>query len=220
MKWSNMSVIVHTIKTECLGFTNYSYIVQEACSHNAVIIDASWSLEVYDKVIQKYQLEPKMIMLTHSHFDHTNLVNELQEKYQLKVYMSELEATYYHYKCRNLNLLKNRDRVMVSQMMTISCYLTPGHTKGSMCYEVDGNLFTGDTLFFEGCGNVCARGGSPYEMFDSIQLIRANFADKEIIYPGHVYGKTVGQNLEDIKKNNAYFMLDEARSVRAMLRRR
>ena len=45
---------------------------------------------------------------------------------------------------------------------------TPGHTPGSVCYEIEGELFTGDTLFEYGWGRTDLPGGSEAQMEQSL----------------------------------------------------
>jgi hydroxyacylglutathione hydrolase len=63
---------------------------------------------------------------------------------------------------------------------------TPGHTVGHIAYWFDGAraLFAGDTLFSLGCGRLFE--GSPAQMWDSMQKIRA-LPDDTMLYCGHEY---------------------------------
>ena len=45
---------------------------------------------------------------------------------------------------------------------------TPGHTPGSVCYLIEGELFTGDTLFEYGWGRTDLPGGNEEQMKQSL----------------------------------------------------
>jgi len=48
---------------------------------------------------------------------------------------------------------------------------TPGHTPGSVCYLIEGELFTGDTIFEYGWGRTDLPGGSEEEMVKSLRRL-------------------------------------------------
>jgi len=50
---------------------NFTYVVQDEETDEAVIIDPSWDLDQLIEVIQKNNLKVKYIINTHHHFDHT-----------------------------------------------------------------------------------------------------------------------------------------------------
>ena len=48
---------------------------------------------------------------------------------------------------------------------------TPGHTPGSVCYEIEGELFTGDTVFEHGWGRTDLPGGNEGQMMASLRRL-------------------------------------------------
>ena len=68
---------------------------------------------------------------------------------------------------------------------------TPGHTKGSVCYLINGYLFSGDTLFYKAHGKTDIFGGSDSEIKESL-LKLARLDDNIIVYPGHLTETTIG----------------------------
>lgn len=48
---------------------------------------------------------------------------------------------------------------------------TPGHTPGSVCYLIEGELFTGDTMFEYGWGRTDLPGGNEAQMRQSLQRL-------------------------------------------------
>ncbi|KAH8050735.1 hydroxyacylglutathione hydrolase [Aureococcus anophagefferens] len=55
---------------------------------------------------------------------------------------------------------------------------------GHVCFVVDGNVFTGDTMFVSGCGNF--NGGSPRQMLDAFDKLLA-LPDDTLVWCGHEY---------------------------------
>lgn len=199
---------VHQIKTFHFQWCNYCYIVVDKSTQSALIIDPAWELLKISEKLSELKVDLKAIFLTHSHDDHVNLVDPLVNKFNPIVYMSKKEIEYYEYKCRNLRALNNNEKVSLGNTEVLSL-LTPGHTAGSMCYLLPDSLFTGDTIFVEGCGVCNEPGGSADELFASIQRIKSEIHPYVRVYPGHSYGKNPGQTIEYLFKENLYFQIEK-----------
>jgi glyoxylase-like metal-dependent hydrolase (beta-lactamase superfamily II) len=81
---------------------------------------------------------------------------------------------------------------------------TPGHTPGSQCFHVRGNLVSGDTLFLDGCGRTDLPGSNPEDMYYSLQKLAAMAGDT-VVYPGHRYSPAASDNIESIREHNYVF---------------
>jgi hydroxyacylglutathione hydrolase len=64
----------------------------------------------------------------------------------------------------------------------------PGHTPGSVVYVWRGRAFTGDTLFWAGCGN-CRHGGDPAALARSLTGPVAALDGALEVHPGHDYAE-------------------------------
>ena len=64
---------------------------------------------------------------------------------------------------------------------------TPGHTRDSMCLQVEDHLFTGDTLLFGGTGRTDLPTGDPEALYDSLfsGILQLDPALK--VHPAHDY---------------------------------
>ena len=62
---------------------------------------------------------------------------------------------------------------------------TPGHTKGSCCFHVDGLLFSGDTLFKGSVGRTDLPGGDFDEEERSIRTRLYTLDPETRVFPGH-----------------------------------
>jgi Zn-dependent hydrolases, including glyoxylases len=167
-------------------------------------MDPSWELEKIVRKLEELQVQLRAIFLTHSHFDHVNLVQPLTDLFDPEVYMSKKEIDDYQFRCSNLHDLYDQDEISFGGTR-VKCLLTPGHTTGGMCYQWTDCLFTGDTIFSEGCGSCFSKGGSADQMYDSIQKIRTMMHLETRIYPGHSYGMVPGQTMKTLLNQNIYF---------------
>jgi len=76
-------LVVGPVSTNC-------YFV--AAEHKCVLVDPGGEFEKIVTHIERYNYEPVAILLTHGHFDHIMAVNQLKEKYNIKVYAYKDEA--------------------------------------------------------------------------------------------------------------------------------
>ncbi|WP_410511164.1 MBL fold metallo-hydrolase [Paenibacillus sp. BR2-3] len=197
-----------TIKTQCMNFFNYAYLGIDKATRKAFVVDPSWDVSQLVRILEQKQASLEAVLLTHSHFDHTNMVKKLEMLYQPDVYISKTEADYYKYHCKRLITIEDMDRIGIGET-TITCLVTPGHTKGSVCYWSGDNLFSGDTIFIEGCGLCDSEGGSAEDMYHSIhRLIRLVPANVRV-YPGHSFGESPGKEMSYLYKKNLYFQIDD-----------
>lgn len=196
------------IRTQNLESINYTYLIIDNKTKKTVIVDPSWEIDKIISEIDKHDAELVGVLLTHSHNDHVNLVEDLIEKFNVQVYMAKEEVLFYKYSVKNLNLLEDEHIINIGDT-TIRCILTPGHTYGSMCFLVnDKEFFTGDTLFIEGCGACDFLGSSAEKMFNSIQKIKKTVCQNVKVYPGHSYGFDRGLKLIDLVNFNIYYCID------------
>ncbi|WP_244878878.1 MBL fold metallo-hydrolase [Paenibacillus lautus] len=198
---------VFALRTVSQPYINYCYIVFDKGSHAAILIDPSWELDTILAKLKDLNADVRGIMLTHSHYDHINLTSVLTEIYECDVFMSSVEIEEYGFNCPNLIGLSDEETIQFGETI-VTCMLTPGHTSGSMCFLLDDCMFTGDTLFIEGCGGCNFKGGSAEAMFDSIQKIKSFAAPEMRVFPGHSYGTPPGQTIRKLYDQNIYFQLD------------
>lgn len=180
---------------------NYAYLVGAEGSNAVVAIDTAWSADQILDAAKKSGRNIEAILLTHTHFDHCNAVDDLAGKISVPVYVHEAEIK---------NISKGLDVRSTKKDMTIEiagmkihCIHTPGHTPGSQSFLVDDALFTGDTLFVDGCGRVDLPGSDPKEMVSSLMSL-AELPDGTKVFPGHDYGGSPTSTIGDQKKNNPY----------------
>jgi hydroxyacylglutathione hydrolase len=203
MLQDNEATVVHTIKVKYRHFINYCYLVIDPKTRDAIIVDPAWEMEKIQDIINSEQANLKSVLLTHHHKDHVNLADRVAQEYNVTVHMSETEIQRYGFTCSNLVPFQT-SKDIDSGSLPVDPIHTPGHTKGAVCYLINNALFTGDTLFTEGCGLCFGPGADPSEMYDSLNQLKTNLSPDCRIYPGHSYGRQPGMSFKFLLKYNIY----------------
>lgn len=173
------------------------YIVYDDSLEGIVIDPGSDGEEIFDK-IKKLGIRIKYILLTHCHYDHIEGLGILR-----KLTGAEVVASF---ECNlgiqsasiNLSMLFsdqiseepadliiNDSDIIKAGNMEIKVITTPGHTKGGVCFLIDNELFSGDTLFLRSVGRTDFPGGSSDTLIKSIKEKLYTLDDDTIVHPGH-----------------------------------
>ncbi len=182
---------------------NFIYFLINKQTSEAVIVDPAWDVIRIKKILEENGLILKALLITHVHADHTNGIESILESYDIPVYVSKYEAEFYDKISENI-VGVGVDFNLSLKNIEIEFLHTPGHTPGSQCFLVQGNLIAGDTLFLNGCGRCDLPGGNADAMYDTIYKKLMKLPEDTIIYPGHNYHTLKKDSLEQQKKNNPY----------------
>ena len=186
---------------------NFCYIVGDEISKVAAIVDAGWDVDKLISICDKENLKIKKIILTHSHYDHVQKVDELASRTNSTVYFHEDDYSEIKKTIKNFNIKivksRNNDTINIGNIK-IKVIHTPGHTQGAICLLVENKLLTGDTLFVNAIGRTDLAGGDTIKLFESLQKMKKLKDDIEV-YPGHDYGEIPFSTIGNEKKNNPYF---------------
>ena len=184
----------HTFAANC-------YVVQSR-EGSAFIVDPGAEGEQMIRYLRDHSLTPRMILLTHGHFDHVGAVKELKAAFAgLPVYLSQRDEELLEADDKTGALARRFIRDLTPYVFPADGYLregedltmdeltvrvveTPGHTRGSVCLICGSTIFTGDTLFRHDCGRTDLYGGSFPEICDSLKKLRELEGDYTI-RPGH-----------------------------------
>ena len=174
---------------------NFTYIVEDEETSEAIIIDPSWNLDEIEEFVTRNDLKIKYIVNTHHHFDHTIGNKAMVETFGAKIIQhknSELEHDI---------AVDTGDKIKFGNS-ELEVLHTPGHSKDSMCLLGEGKIFTGDTIFVGNCGRVDLPGGSAKELYHSLNDVLAKLDDDLEILPGHNYGSSVTSTIGHEKQTN------------------
>ena len=174
---------------------NFTYILEDEDTDDAIVLDPSWDIDEIQKIIEKNNLKVKYIVNTHHHFDHT-IGNEALVKITDAKIIQHNAST-----LKNDMTVSDGDKIKFGNS-EITVFHTPGHSKDSICLVGDGKIFSGDTLFVGNCGRVDLPGGSAKELYHSLFDVICKMDEKLVLYPGHNYGSLSSSTLGKEKKTN------------------
>ena len=174
---------------------NFCYVVEDESTQECIVIDPSWDLDNIIQIIEEQNLNPKYIVNTHWHDDHTRGNEELAAEISAKIVQHEVSTL------QNDMTVKDGDSIKFG-CSELVVYHTPGHSKDSICLVGDGKIFSGDTLFVGNCGRIDLPGGSSRELYHSLFDVISNLDDGLIMYPGHDYGSAQTSTIGNEKMTN------------------
>jgi hydroxyacylglutathione hydrolase len=190
----------------CLS-DNYAYLVRagDLCA----VVDPSEPGPVKAALAAKgWRLSH--ILNTHHHLDHTGGNLALKQEFGAKVVGPGKDAA----RIPGLDIGVDEASGWEFGGRHVAVLEVPAHTRSAITFVIDGNAFTGDTLFAMGCGRLFE--GDPAMMWASLSKLMA-LPDATKIYCGHEYTQSNGRFALTLEPGNAALALrmGEVRAVRA-----
>ena len=175
---------IETIKVGYLETNCYLIISDDKC----IVVDPGDEKDKIINTINNLNLTPIAIFITHYHFDHIGALEEIKNKYNIKVY------DYKDY--------EKDDESYKIEAFEFKIIDTKGHKEDLVTFYFPNEniMFVGDFVFKGNIGRCDLEGGSFNEMLSSIEKIKT-YPKDTIIYPGHEESTT----LNDEIKYNIHF---------------
>lgn len=175
-----------------------NYLVADETSKEAVLIDCSERVQKILDDVKTLGLKVKYILFTHGHFDHVMGADIMKKELGAEVLGSEkdiaqTELTKPILEMMGIPLIETpqydrfidgNSKLNIGQT-EVKVFETPGHTEGGLCYLIEDNLFSGDTLFKNYVGRTDLPGGSFAKIENSIKNILFKLDDSTKVFPGH-----------------------------------
>src|SRR2546426_10362548 len=143
---------------------NNVFVVRCRETGEAVLLDAA---NEHDRLLEMCQrLNVRKVLETHGHWDHIQAVPAVRDAgYDVGVTAGDAGML------PSYDFLLEDDSVIEVGRLRLRTILTPGHTPGSICFQVEGSpvLFSGDTLFPGGPGATRFQGADFTTIIRSIE---------------------------------------------------
>lgn len=192
---------------------NLAYLIGDRQTGDAVVVDPAYAAGELVDTLEADGMHLSGVLVTHHHPDHVggsmmgfefNGLAELLERVNVPVHVNTEEALWVSRMTgvgmADLTTHRHGDKISVGDI-GIELLHTPGHTPGSQCFLLDGQLVAGDTLFLDGCGRTDFPGGDSGEMYRSLQQLAA-LPGETTVFPGHWYSAEPSAPLSEVKRSN------------------
>ena len=167
------------------------YIVVCHQTGNSVLVDAPANASTILNNLGGTKVQ--YILMTHNHRDHTGALVEVKSK--LRVPLAAHTADASKLPVPPDIILDNDDDISFGEVKMTVLH-TPGHTPGSLCFQIGNYLLAGDTIFPGGPGKT----SSPGDLKVIIKSIKEKvlvLPDGMQIHPGHGESITVAKAKEE-----------------------
>ena len=186
---------------------------------DAVVIDPGGEVARIAEIIAQYDLAVRAIVHTHAHLDHIYCTRDVREAHGGTICLHRGDAFLYDgfatqaamfgWQVRETSPVERwieHGDVIAFGKRELAVIHTPGHTPGSVCFELGGErlLFAGDTLFRGSIGRTDLPGGDSKQIARSIQERLYTRDLDTIVVPGH--GPTT--RLGDEARSNPFVRAD------------
>ena len=181
---------------------NFVYLIGDRQTRECVIVDPAYAVNEISDIVHSDDMNLVGALGTHYHPDHVggkmmgwNIegISSLLELNNIPIHIQKAETEWVAkttgVSASHLTSHEGGDVIKVGEI-AITLLHTPGHTPGSQCFLVDGNLVSGDTLFLEGCGRT-----------DML----ASLPSDTIVYPGHRYSDPAFLAMGQVRETNYVF---------------
>jgi glyoxylase-like metal-dependent hydrolase (beta-lactamase superfamily II) len=178
-------------------FLSNTFLVAAEPGGEAFFVDAGGPMEPLFEKVAEHDLTPTHVLLTHHHFDHVSEVPAITERWpdvEVLIHPAEKDLV------ETATGTMDAGTTVRAGGLEVQTLPIPGHTAGMLGLLVEGNVFTGDTLFKNSVGGVRAPGSTSYaDLKSSIMDTLMALPPETVIQPGHTDASTVGEEYENNK---------------------
>ncbi len=175
----------------------YTYLVGCDFTQKAILIDTvAGEVDSYIALLNELDLTLVYTLETHVHADHITGASLLREQ------LGSKSVVHREGGAMCADLLVTDGVVLEVGEIEIKVLHTPGHTSGCVSYLIDDRLFSGDSLFINGCGRTDFQQGDAATLYRSITEKLFTLPGDTLVYPGHDYhGLTVSTIKQEMALN-------------------
>ena len=175
------------------------YIVGDADTKDAIVIDPGGNPEAILEEIRRSSLNVAAIVATHAHFDHVIASDALTQATGAPFMLNEGDKPLLGWVQESARMFLGMEVPAPAEVDTVAAegnrlvagdvvltvIHTPGHSPGSISLVTDEALFSGDTLFAGSVGRTDLPGGDTNALIGAVRSKLFALDDALPVYPGH-----------------------------------
>lgn len=183
----------------CGPLENNVYLLIDDDSRQCAVVDPGIASDEVLSWIRDNDLEPRLILLTHAHFDHVFDLAKFKRQLDAPIAMHPADLPLLRRMAETAagwgvpgaeaapepDVLLAHGQVLELGAHRIEVRHTPGHSLGQVAFIVDGHAFVGDTLFHRGIGRYDLPGSDFEQLAQSILEQLYTLAPETRVWPGH-----------------------------------
>jgi hydroxyacylglutathione hydrolase len=195
-----------TVQTLTVGaFQENCYLIVDARSGKAVIVDPGGEGERLVEAVDKSGATLEAVWITHAHVDHVGAIASIKQRWDVPVYLHPLDRRLYEAAGRQAQVYgvqfeepppPDREFADGQQLkvgdVALAVMHTPGHSPGHVVIHGDGIALVGDCLFAGSIGRTDLPFSDPPQLAASLEKISA-LPPETVVYPGHGMDTTIGE---------------------------
>jgi glyoxylase-like metal-dependent hydrolase (beta-lactamase superfamily II) len=184
------------VQVPVAGTDNFSYLVVCGQSGKALGVDPGVAPESMLKALREQGLSLEILANTHGHRDHVggNDVVLAATGARLAAHPADVP---------NADICLRDGMSLTIGTVSVRVLHTPGHSPGSVVFQPEGAVITGDTLFVTRCGRADLPGGDAEALYGSLRRL-ALLPPDTLVYPGHDYGPQPSSTIAFELANNPF----------------
>lgn len=166
-------------RIETAFFGTNAYILICKTTRESVLIDAPGEATQIEERLKG--IDPKYILITHNHMDHTGALKILKSHLNVPIAIHSSDADYLP---SSPDIMLTDGKIVTFGNVELTVIHTPGHTPGSLCFLTGKYLISGDTIFPGGPGKT----DTPDDFKQIVKSISEKvfvLPDDVLVYPGH-----------------------------------
>ncbi|MDA1241356.1 MAG: MBL fold metallo-hydrolase [Chloroflexi bacterium] len=193
------------------------YVIGDVETREVLVIDPGDQAEALVDHFRREELQPKYVLATHAHLDHSGGLHEILEAFPAAQFVmhpvdhaaiapqAPTAASWYGHAVtppRAPDVQAAHGDVLAVGAYRFTLLHTPGHTPGSICVAGEGGVFTGDVLFQGSIGRHDFPGSSGPDLLRSIKEHLLTLPPETAVFPGHGPATTI----EEEQRHNPFLV--------------
>lgn len=178
------------------SFDQNIYLLSDKTSKQGLIIDPGFKCSELETAIASSGITIKGILNTHGHFDHTGANGLYRSKYRVDVYAHSSDKPLYQRREDEPTRWIAGDCNLQIGDVHVHVFHTPGHSPGSVSFQIGNHLFSGDALF-QGTIGLTPDDAATVCLVDAIRKKLLTLPPEIPVYPGHDELTTIGVEKRD-----------------------